>query len=333
MNKKVTIFAVILIAIGIIGTISSSVAAVPFVTNYVNETLKKANEEVKIYEKKVDINKLNIETNNVNVELRKSNSDKIIIKQIGSFNKKVFTIDNNNKEFTIKENKDNQHIDIQVQGFGDAVLSMLGHGYNKIIIYVPNSIEVQAKTNSADLILDDKDVLLNKVEFSTSYGQIILPTENKSLESLKISSMDNVNLTVREFLGIKNVNISTQSNVYIKSTPDDVFVDNIESFIPDSINIIADRASSVDIQSNIPVAKNLNIDNKSGDVFLDLPIDYYNIYFNLNASQGLSFNNENQNSDNNKLMNKFEGNLRDPKENEFKYNVYVKSDNINLVKK
>ncbi|MEN2257949.1 hypothetical protein AAIB48_09280 [Paraclostridium benzoelyticum] len=41
MNKKITIFAVILIAIGIIGTISSSIAAVPFATNYINECAKK----------------------------------------------------------------------------------------------------------------------------------------------------------------------------------------------------------------------------------------------------------------------------------------------------
>ncbi|MDO7204971.1 hypothetical protein Q5M85_13310 [Paraclostridium bifermentans] len=45
MNKKITIFAVILIAIGIIGTISSSIAAVPFATNYINECAKKASEK------------------------------------------------------------------------------------------------------------------------------------------------------------------------------------------------------------------------------------------------------------------------------------------------
>ena len=47
MNKKITVFAVILIVIGIIGTISSAVNAVPFATNYVNEIIKKANEEVR----------------------------------------------------------------------------------------------------------------------------------------------------------------------------------------------------------------------------------------------------------------------------------------------
>ena len=84
MNKKITIFAVILIVIGIVGTISSSIAAVPFATNYINKTIKKANEEVEIYEKKVDINKLDIDTKNMSVEIRKSNSDKIKIVQVGN---------------------------------------------------------------------------------------------------------------------------------------------------------------------------------------------------------------------------------------------------------
>lgn len=335
MNKKITVFAVILIVIGIIGTISSAVNAVPFATNYVNEIIKKANEEVKIYEKKVDINKLYIETKTVNVEIRKSDSDKLIIKQVGNLNTKTFDIDENNKEFKIKSNDENKYLDSKIQGFGDAILNMINNSYNKIIVFVPNHVDIKVRTSVGDLIVENKDVLLNKIEFNTSQGQIILPKESKKLENLKISSMGTINLKVSELLGIKNIDISTQDSVYIESTPDDIFVDNIESFIPESINIITSSRDfdTIDIKSNIPIAKNLNIDNKSGNVYLDLPVDRYNIHFDLNSLKGIHFDNENQEVESDKLMNKFEGSFRDQKENELKYNVYVNSDNINVYKK
>lgn len=335
MNKKITVFAVILIVIGIIGTISSAVNAVPFATNYVNEIIKKANEEVKIYEKKVDINKLYIETKNLNVEIRKSDSDKLIIKQVGNLSTNSFTIDENNKEFNIKSNNENKYLDSKIQGFGDAILNMINNSYNKIIVFVPNHVDIKVRTSVGDLIVENKDVLLNKIEFNTSQGQIILPKESKNLENLKISSMGTINLKVSELLGIKNIDISTQDSVYIESTPDDIFVDNIESFIPESINIITSSRDfdTIDIKSNIPIAKNLNIDNKSGNVYLDLPVDRYNIHFDLNSLKGIHFDNENQDVESDKLINKFEGSFRDQKENELKYNVYVNSDNINVYKK
>ena len=335
MNKKITVFAVILIVIGIIGTISSAVNAVPFATNYVNEIIKKANEEVKIYEKKVDINKLYIETKTVNVEIRKSDSDKLIIKQVGNLNTKTFDIDENNKEFKIKSNDENKYLDSKIQGFGDAILNMINNSYNKIIVFVPNHVDIKVRTSVGDLIVENKDVLLNKIEFNTSQGQIILPKESKKLENLKISSMGTINLKVSELLGIKNIDISTQDSVYIESTPDDIFVDNIESFIPESINIITSSRDfdTIDIKSNIPIAKNLNIDNKSGNVYLDLPVDRYNIHFDLNSLKGIHFDNENQEVESDKLINKFEGSFREQKENELTYNVYVNSDNINVYKK
>lgn len=335
MNKKITVFAVILIVIGIIGTISSAVNAVPFATNYVNEIIKKANEEVKIYEKKVDINKLYIETKNLNVEIRKSDSDKLIIKQVGNLSTNSFTIDENNKEFNIKSNNENKYLDSKIQGFGDAILNMINNSYNKIIVFVPNHVDIKVRTSVGDLIVENKDVLLNKIEFNTSQGQIILPKESKKLENLKISSTGTINLKVSELLGIKNIDISTQDSVYIESTPDDIFLDNIESFIPESINIITSSRDfdTIDIKSNIPIAKNLNIDNKSGNVYLDLPVDRYNIHFDLNSLRGIHFDNENQDVESDKLINKFEGSFRDQKENELKYNVYVNSDNINVYKK
>ncbi|MDM8128648.1 DUF4097 family beta strand repeat-containing protein, partial [Paraclostridium benzoelyticum] len=135
MNKKITIFAVILIAIGIIGTISSSIAAVPFATNYINECAKKASEKVTIYEKKVNVKQLDIDTKNITVEVKKSNSDKLKIVQVGRLNNNTLTIENKENTFDIKQNEENRHIDMEIQGFGDAVINMLNLGSNKIIVY------------------------------------------------------------------------------------------------------------------------------------------------------------------------------------------------------
>lgn len=329
MNKKLTIFAVVLIAIGIIGTISSSIAAVPFATNYINECAKKASEEVKIYEKKVDVSKLDIETNNANVEVKKSDSDKLKIAQVGSFDKNTFTIENKDNTLFIKENEQDRHINMEVQGFGDALINMMNLGENKIIIYVPNNVDIQASTKGGELILRDKDILQKQVFFTTEYGQIVLPKEIKNLENLTISSNGSINLKASEILGIKNINISTTSDVYLQSMPDDVFIENVENFIPDSFNIIATRyAGTINIESSIPLAKKLNIDNKNGITYLNLPTDYYNTEFNLNASQNINF--EDENYKNKEPMKKFNGSLKQHKENEFKYNVDVKSQEINI---
>lgn len=330
MNKKITIFAVILIVIGIVGTISSSIAAVPFATNYINKTIKKANEEVEIYEKKVDINKLDIDTKNMSVEIRKSNSDKIKIVQVGSYTDKTLTIENKDKVFSVKENDESQHLNIQVQGFGDAILSMINLGNNKIIIYVPNNVDIQADTKTGSLIVRDKDVLSSQIVFNTNQGELSLPKEIKHLEKLRLSSIGDINLKTSELLGINNVEVSTQGNVYLESLPNDIFIEDVESFIPESVNIISDRYSRmVYVESSIPISKKLNIENKTGEVHLNLPIDNYNMNFNLNSLNGINFENKDNNGSN---MNKFEGSLNEIKDKKITYNVTVDSNTIDINK-
>ncbi|WP_338658592.1 DUF4097 family beta strand repeat-containing protein [Paraclostridium sordellii] len=330
MNKKITIFAVILIVIGIVGTISSSIAAVPFATNYINKTIKKANEEVEIYEKKVDINKLDIDTKNMSVEIRKSNSDKIKIVQVGSYTDKTLTIENKDKVFSVKENDESQHLNIQVQGFGDVILSMINLGNNKIIIYVPNNVDIQADTKTGSLIVRDKDVLSSQIVFNTNQGELSLPKEVKHLEKLRLSSIGDINLKTSELLGINNVEVSTQGNVYLESLSNNIFIEDVENFIPESVNIIADRYSKmVYVESSIPISKNFNIENKTGEVYLNLPIYNYNMNFNLNSLNGINFENKDNNSSN---MNKFEGSLNEIKNKNITYNVTVDSNTIDINK-
>ena len=331
MNKKVTIFAVALIVIGIIGTISSSIAAVPFATNYVKELEKEANEEVTIYEKKVNVSQVEIETHQVNVEIRKSNSDKLKIVQLGKSNNKTFTIDNKDKIFSIKENYKNNDINMHIQGFGDAILEMMRMGPNKMIVYVPENVDIKVSTLGGSLIIDDRSIVLDNLEFNTSYGQIFLPNEIKSIKNLKLSSTDTISLKMSEILGIENVNISSGYDVNIESTPNDVLIDNVENYIPKQLNIIGnDELMNVYIDSDIPVAKNLNIINKSGHVNIDLPIDYYNIDFDLDSEQSINIDDNNDSNNQDNSIKEFKGRLSDTNKEGLNYTVNVKSQSIDI---
>ncbi|WP_338659657.1 hypothetical protein QJR30_13100 [Paraclostridium sordellii] len=157
-----------------------------------------------------------------------------------------------------------------------------------------------------------------------------LPKEVKHLDKLRLSSIGSINLKTSELLGINKIEISTQGDVYLESLPNDIFIENLENFIPESVNIIADRYSRmVYVESSIPISKNLNIENKTGEVYLNLPIDNYNMNFNLNSSHGINFENKDNNNSN---MNKFEGSLNEIKDKNITYNVTVDSNTIDINK-
>lgn len=326
MNKKVTIFALVLIVIGIIGTISSSIAAVPFATNYVKKLKKDANEEVTIYEKKVDISQLEIDTKHINVEIRKSNSDKLKIVQLGKTNNKTFTIDNKENDFSIKENDENYNFNVQIQGFGDAIIEMMNLGANKIIVYVPNEVDIKAKTLGGSLIIEDQNVILDNVTFDTVYGRIFLSNEIKNMKNLKISAEDSITLTAGEILGIENVNISSDSYINIKSESGDIFTENIDKYIPNQINVFGDAVMDVDIDSDIPIAKKLNIVNKLGSVNIDLPIDNYNLQFDLSSENAIYH----LDGDNSSDMKTFKGSFNNSNNNKPEYKISIKAENINI---
>ncbi len=326
MNKKVTIFAAVLIIIGIIGTILSSIASVPFVTNYIKELKKDANEEVNIYENKVDISKLEIDTKHVNVEIKKSNSDKLKIVQVGKTNNKTFTIDNKENYFSIKENDENYNFNVNIQGFRDAIIEMMNFGPNKIIVYVPNGVDIKAKTLGGSLIIEDKNIILDNVTFDTVYGRIFLPNEIKNMKNLKISAKDSITLTVGEVLGIENVNISSDYYVNIKSESKDIFTDNIDKYVPNKINVFGDTVIDVDIDSYIPIAKNLNIVNKLGSVNIDLPIDNYNLKFDLSSENAIYY----LDGDNSSDVKTFKGSFNNSNDNKSEYKISIKAKNINI---
>lgn len=335
MNKKVTIFAVVLIVVGIVGAISSSIAAVPFATRFIKECDKKASKEAILYEKRFDIKQLDIDTKDLNVEIRKSNSDKVKIAKLGAANSDLIKVEENKNLIKVLQNRQNKNINIEIQGFGDAIINMMNLGKNKLIIYVPNSVDIQANCRYGDLNIYDSEILNQKLNFETEYSQIALPKKIKNLETLNICSNGDVHLKSSEFLGIENINISTTGGVYLNSEPNEIFIEDVEKFIPKNFNITSSSYSiDVNISSSIPVANNLNIDNKIGSTYLNLPTQNYNILFDLDASKNIYLNNEEDvnNKKDNDSQKTFKGTLKKHENNEKQYIVKVNSEEIEISK-
>ena len=124
----------------------------------------------------------------------------------------------------------------------------------------------------------------NNLNFNTQYGNISL-SENSNIKTLNIKSNSDISLKVREVYCIDNLSIeSNYVNIY-----EGTFVED-ESKIPESIKILAQGgyANSVNINTNLPIAKNLDITSEE-NVDLKLPISDYKFNFDIKTSNSISF--------------------------------------------
>ena len=85
MNKKLSIFAIVLIIVGLIGSIWSGFFSMPYFINKLQDFDKQVNKESIIYNKKIDFDELNINTNYVNTQIVKSDTDNVVIKTKGLY--------------------------------------------------------------------------------------------------------------------------------------------------------------------------------------------------------------------------------------------------------
>ncbi len=83
-----------------------------------------------------------------------------------------------------------------------------------------------------------------------------------------------------EIIGIKDISIVSNSTT-IYSNTNDKFIDNIESYIPNNLNITSDY---IDVTTDIPVANNLDITSYESVTNLDIPINKYKFNFNIKAN-------------------------------------------------
>lgn len=337
MNKKLTVFSIILIIVGIIGSIYSGIASIPYFIDTYNKVEAEFNKEHIIYNKNIDINNLDISTLNDSTVIKQYNGNDIKIVVKGIYNENKYEVKEETKTIKLIEKnieKERRYKIKKVKDLLDMAIENSMQEHNSVIIYVPNKVNINASTNYGELIIED-DILLNEVNLKTMNGYISLPRDIKSLDRLNIVSNGNIRLSMTELLGIKDVYIDA-NYIEIYSSDDDIFIEDIEKFIPNNINIISSNNNNIDINTNIPISKNLNIDSIYSDINLDIPIDRYKFKFNMRAHQIDLYNIKDRYNINNDLyqskeLKEIKGILNKELESlDKEYYINIKANNINM---
>lgn len=329
MNKKLSIFAIVLIIVGLIGSIWSGFFSMPYFINKLQDFDEKVNEENTIYEKNIVIDELNINTNYVNTKIIKSNSDKVIVKTKGLYENMDIQITDNNKTLYVKEvNKDSSTKKIKsIDDFTSKLLeNTFSNHTNMIIIYIPNDVNLKVTTEDGSLIIED-DIFLDEFSFDTSNGYLSLPSEVKNLDKLNISSQNYVSLQLGEILGINEVNIYC-GDVYIES--DKYNLEEIEKYLPKKVTIKSNNLdnNTINIESNLPISKNLNIYGYKSQVNLNLPLDIYKFKFDINAYENIELNEflqSNFDNEENYNLKELKKTINKSLKNEYKVNIQAEN--------
>lgn len=293
MNKKhiVTGIGVVLLTTGIIGGIWSGIDAMPTVITNIQKAEESYNKEEVIYTRELDISKLSIDSNISGVAIKKYNGKDIIVERKGNKELSNITINENNKELTIKEEyRDNkkftESVDDIVRYF---VNELYSSHYSDINVYVPDNIDLDIKTNNGSLYISE-DIKLNNVNFDTQYGSISLDSECE-IKNLDIKSDSNIALQLSEIYSTENINIKSN----FVNINDNNFI-NKDKKIPESVKITTLNDyydnEGVSINTTQPIAKNLTIDSKTS-VNLELPLLDYKFNFDIKALRGIDFNDDN----------------------------------------
>lgn len=290
MNKKhiVTSIGVVLLTTGIIGGIWSGIDAMPTVIGNIQEAEENYNKEEVLYKNELNLTKLNIESSISGIVIKKYNGKDIVVERNGNKELSNIRIEEHNKELTIKEEYRNNKIstnsiDDMVRYF---VNELYSQHYSDIIVYVPENIDINIKTNNGRFYVSE-DIKLNNVNFDTQYGSILLDS-NEKIKNLNIKSDSDIAIQVREIYSTENLNIeanaiSINENNYIVK----------EDKIPENVKLsIFNDYNSIYINTKSPIAKNLNIDSKS-TVELDLPLLDYKFNFDIKTSRGIDFSDYN----------------------------------------
>lgn len=291
MNKKLSIFAIVLIVVGLIGTVWSGFFSMPYFINKLQDFDEQVNMENTIYEKNIDVEELNINTNYVNTKIVKSNTNKIVVKSRGLYENTDIQVRDNDKILSVKEVDKNLSMS-KIKGVDDFTSKILENVFsnhtNMITIYVPKDINLKVISKSGSLTIEN-DIFLNEFSFETYSGHLSLPNEVKNLNKLSISSQNYVSLQLGEILGIKEVNIYS-NDVYIES--DKYNLEDIEKYLPNKVNIKSNNLDNINIniESNLPISKNLTIDGYKSEVNLNLPLDRYKFKFDIKAYENIDLN-------------------------------------------
>ncbi|EGT4052062.1 TPA: DUF4097 family beta strand repeat protein [Clostridioides difficile] len=304
MNKKLAIFAAVLLVIGIIGTTWSGILVMPSLINFGLEKEAEFKKENKLYQEKVNIDKLDISVDNINVTIKKSSSEDVRVTTRGNNEFYKYNVTLKDKTLVVKGERKYENKIKKIKNFDQllntSINSMFSHDYREIIIYVPNNVDINASSISSYLFVYD-NVASNTITYKTSYGGFSRAiTENKvnRLENLNLISNSNLHLSTKSILGVKNVNIESES-LDISSENEDVFINNIEEYIPENVNIKekigrnSNYESEFYLYSNMPIAKFLDIEVPNSKVRLDIPVNKYKFNCDIKSKEAIEeFNND-----------------------------------------
>ena len=284
-GKIVTTIGAILLTTGVIGGVYSGVTAFPTVINNIVNSNNDLNKEEVLYKGQVNLTKLNINAKRSNVIIRKYDGQNVIVERSGDKTVSTITAKENGNELNINEEAINQNFGSNIN---DMVKNFVNEMYSgqrsDITVYVPDNIKINVNTDNGSLNVYDSNI--NTLNFNTSIGSIAL-NENSHINNLNIKSEDFIQLQVRELYRVSNLNVECYSiNIYEQDTVSD------KSSMPENVNIVengdCDEATLVDIDSNLPIAKNLEITSNS-NVGLNLPILDYKFNFDVKALNSISF--------------------------------------------
>ncbi|WP_304970022.1 DUF4097 family beta strand repeat-containing protein [Romboutsia ilealis] len=279
-NRIATGIGVVLLITGIVGSIWSGIEVMPKLINDAQSVQENLNQHEILYKGQIDLAKLNINSKTSNVIIKKYDGKDIIVERSGNKNLSTITTKEGAKELTVNEELNNNNdlgksIDDIVKYFVDELYT----SYNSdITVYIPDNVDINVNTNNGGLYIDN--VSANNFNFKTQYGNISL-NENSNIKSLNIKSNSDISLKVSEIYCIENLSIeSNYVNIYEGTFAKD------ESKVPENVKIFAQ--GSVDIDTNLPIAKNLDITSNE-TVDLNLPILDYKFNFDIKTSNSISF--------------------------------------------
>lgn len=297
MNKKLSVFAIILIIVGLIGTIWSGINTMPYFMREISKAEQEAIKEETIYNESIeDTKKLTIYTTESNVTVKKNNENKIKVNKLGNVDYARYDVSNNDNNLSISEVESNKNYEFKILDFKElfnlGIKSLVSINNSGLIVYIPENVDLEVVTLYGNLNIDD-NLSLNSILFKTSSGAISLPKKIKNIDKLQILSSSNIYLEVTELLGINSLDIECEYlNIY--SNESYSFIENIEDYIPDNINITQyngnEYEGTIHISSNIPISKNLSINSANNHVYLDLPIESYKFNFDAKTSDYIELN-------------------------------------------
>lgn len=299
MNKKISIVAIVMLVVGIIGTTWSLLYATPSINDYANEKRKQANQEYNIFEERADINNLEINSDVADIEIKHHNKNTVLIARKGMTDNLDYKISQNDKTLLIEEEQSNnnsknfKNIDSMLKSFLDEIFTMQDHS---IVVYLPNRVDLKLVTGYGRVEIKD-DIFLNEFTLisTNDIGGFSFSKEIQNLQNLNLMSSNYISFNVTDIIGIKNVRLSSPS-VNITSNDDEFVIDDIESKLPENLTIMESdlgerQTGEVYINSKVPIAKNLNIEAKNSLLDLSLPTEKYKFNYNIHSEQKINIKN------------------------------------------